>query len=261
MRLNRKDLRIIQYEFNSISNRLLQADFEDYTDVLVKFVSFVENNPLIFEFISDCGKCEWNVEEEVTSVQSSYGRMIFSTGNTDEEEVRNVYAVIKYIVDNRLSVYRGVAFGYSSSNKYQDKIKGFNNRFVMVLIRHIETYLTRVGIEMGVDESIIHNITVEHGQVIIASDNAIVNASNRIGIDKKELQLLINNVLELTDTLSERERQEVSDSLEVIGNEAVSDKPKLGMLRTAVKTLNAVKGITEFGAAVATLTQFISPII
>lgn len=261
MRLNRKDLRKIQYGFNSISNRLLQANFEDYSDVLGKFISFIEKTPLILEFISDCGKCEWNVEEEVNTVQLSYGRMIFSTGDTDAEEVRNVYAVLKYIVDNHLLVYHGVAFGYSSSNKYQDKIKGFNNRFVMVLIRHIETHLTRVGIEMGVDESIIHNITVDHGQVIIASDNAIVNASNRIGIDKNELQLLINNVLEFTDTLSEKERQEVNDSLEVIEIEAISDKPKLGMLRTAVKTLNAVKGVAEFGAAVATLTQFILPII
>ena len=34
MKLNRSELKKIIYDFNSISNRLLQADFEDYNDVL-----------------------------------------------------------------------------------------------------------------------------------------------------------------------------------------------------------------------------------
>ena len=65
----------------------------------------------------------------------------------------------------------GVAMGYSHSKGYQDKIKGFNDRFVMVLIRHIERYLTKVGIDMGLDEKIIYNVTVENGQAIIATDS------------------------------------------------------------------------------------------
>lgn len=51
--------------------------------------------------------------------------------------------------------------GYSSSDKIQDKIKGFNNRFVMVLLRHIERYLTKVGIDMGLDDKIVYNVTVK----------------------------------------------------------------------------------------------------
>ena len=38
MKLNRKELRKIQYDFNSCSNRLLQANYEDYADVLGKGV-------------------------------------------------------------------------------------------------------------------------------------------------------------------------------------------------------------------------------
>ena len=54
--------------------------------------------------------------------------------------------------------------GYSSSSKWQDKIKGFNERFVMVLIRHVESYLTKVGIDMGIDEKNIYkpNFFVEN---------------------------------------------------------------------------------------------------
>jgi hypothetical protein len=42
MKLNREELRKIIYDFNSISNRLLQADFEDYNAVLSKFTAFIK---------------------------------------------------------------------------------------------------------------------------------------------------------------------------------------------------------------------------
>lgn len=37
---------------------------------------------------------------------------------------------------------------------------GVKERFVMVLIRHVESYLTKVGIDMGIDEKNIYNVTV-----------------------------------------------------------------------------------------------------
>ena len=144
MKLNRKELRKIQYDFNSCSNRLLQANYEDYADVLGKFVKYIDSTPIISDYIHDCGSCDWDLEKEIKEVQGSYGRLIFSLGETDGEEIRNVYAVLKYLVENNSSVYRGVAMGYSSSSKWQDKIKGFNERFVMVLIRHVERYLRRM---------------------------------------------------------------------------------------------------------------------
>ena len=161
MRLNRNELRKIQYDFNSFSNRLLQADFQDYTDVLEKFLNFINNTPIILDYILGCGQCDWNLEDEIKQVQSSYGRKIFSTGDTEEEEVRNVYAVLQYIADKSIEVHYGIGVGYSSSNKFQDKIKGFNERFVMVLIRHIERYLTKVGIDMGLDDKITYNVSIK----------------------------------------------------------------------------------------------------
>lgn len=257
MRLNRKELRKIQYDFNSFSNRLLQADFEDYTDVLGKFMAYIAETPIILDYILDCGTCDMNLEEEVNEVQSSYGRLIFSTGKTEDEEVRNVYAVLKYIVEQDISIHFGIALGYSSSNSYQDKVKGFNDRFVMVLIRHIERYLTKVGIDMGVDEKITYNVTVEKGQAIIATDGATVNATNQVGTDGGELAKLIAAVQATTGSLTPEDKEAVQESLEVIEAEASAEKPKKSMLRTAIATLNAIKGVAEFGAAVAALIQFV----
>lgn len=261
MRLNRNDLRKIQYDFNSFSNRLLQADFEDYTDVLRKYLKYINDTPIILDYIMDFGSCDWDLVKEVNEVQASYGGMIFSTGDTEEEEVRNVYAVLNYLVETNNLIYHGIAFGYSSSKRYQDKIKGFNERFVMVLIRHIERYLTKVGIDMGLDDKVVYNVTVHNGQAIIATDNAAVTATNNVGTDTNELQKLISEVQAATISLSAEDRETVSECLEVIETETMAKKPKKGMLKTALNTLRAVKGITEFGAAVAALAEFVGPFL
>lgn len=54
----------------------------------------------------------------------------------------------------------------------------------MVLIRHIERYLTKIGIDMGLDEKVSYLITIENRQVNIANDNSTINATNTVdGID------------------------------------------------------------------------------
>ena len=262
MKLNRKELRIIQYDFNSYSNRLLQADYDDYADVLRKFVNYIDNIPIISDYIHDCGSCDWDLENEIKEVQGSYGRLIFSLGKTESEEIRNVYAVLKYLAENNSSVYRGVAMGYSSSSKWQDKIKGFNDRFVMVLIRHVERYLTKIGIDMGIDEKIIYNVTVQNGQAIIANDNSSVTATTTIGATANDIEQLIAAVRTKMDTLtSEEDKETASESLEVIEAEVAAEKPKKSMIKTAIASLQAVKGTVEFASAVAALIQFVKQML
>ena len=251
----------MQYDFNSICNRLLQADYQDYPEVLEKFLKFINNAPIIVDYIKDCGVCNWNLEETIQDVQSSYGQKIFGTGDTDEEEVRNVYAVLSYLVETNNSIYRGVAMGYSSSQKCQDKIKGFNERFIMILIRHIERYLTKVGIDMGLDDRVVYNVTVDKGQAIIATDNATVTATNNVGVDVDELKRLIMDIQSTAQDLCKEDMQTVSECIEVIETEAVMEKPKKGMLKMASSALTALKGTAEFGAAVAALIQFVAPLI
>ena len=262
MKLNRKDLRKIQYDFNSCSNRLLHANYEDYSDVLAKFVKYIDSTPIISDYIHDCGNCDLDIENEINEVQGAYGRLVFSLGETDGEEIRNVYAVLKYLVENNSPVYCHIAMGYSSSSKWQDKIKGFNERFVMVLIRHVESYLTKVGIDMGIDEKNIYNVTVQNGQAIIANDNSSVTATTNIGATANDIEQLIDAVRTKMDTLtSDEDKEAASESLEVIEAEVISEKPKKSMIKTAIASLQAIKGTVEFGSAVAALIQFVGPML
>lgn len=155
-----------------------------------------------------------------------------------------------------------VVLGYSTSKKYQDKVKGFNDRVVMVLIRHIERYLTKIGIDMGVDERITYSITVENGQVNIASDNSVINATNTISTtDYDKLIRLIGEVEENAKGISEKDNETLVSSLDVIKEEVKSPNPRKSFLKTAISGLTGIKSTTEFAAAITALIQFMQSII
>ena len=257
MKLNRIELKKVQYDFNSRSNRLLQADYNDYLSVLKKYISFLDNTSIIHDYIVSCGECTQNLDEEFTEVRNGYGRFIFSIGESTEEEVCNVYSILKYITENNILVHYNIAQAYSSSTNFAERIKGFNHRLVMILIGHIESYLTKVGIEMGLDEKIVYNVTVHDGQAIIATDNAVVNANNAVSVNGEELKAIIEKILKNSDDFSPEEKESISESLEVIEAETTSEKPKKSMIKTAVAVLKGLKGTAEFAAAVAELVQFI----
>lgn len=248
------------YDFNSISNRLLQANYNDHTGVMSKFVAFIKATPIIYDYILDCGTCNWNMDEEFQEISQSYGRLIFSLGNTNEEEVRNVFAILEYVAENDVNVCNAIAAGYTSSTKYQERVKAFNDRVVMVLIRHIESYLTKAGIDMGIDEKITYSITVSNGQVNIASDNATITATNNGAIDLAQLDTLISNV-RTAASITGDEAEVLVDSLEVIEEQVKSDNPKKSFIKTAVAGIKTVKGTAEFAAAVTALLEFLQTVL
>ena len=262
MKLNRTELKKILYEFNTLSNRLLQADFNDYNNVLLKFISFLTKTEIIYEYIKACGTCDQNMEQEFQVVRTQ--RAIFDLGETTEQEVRNVFAILKYIVNNNVNVHYDIGMSYSHNRKFQNILKDFNSRVTMVLIRHIETYLTKIGIDMGLGDNITYNFTFKNGQLNFANDNATINATNTIsGINVDELTQLLDEIKITSEksNLSPEDNDTVSSSLEVIGEELKAEKPRKGFLKTAIAGLQAIKGTAEFGAAVVALIQFVQPLI
>lgn len=262
MKLNKNDLRKIMYEFNTLANRLLQADFQDYEGVLAKFVRYITDTEIINEYILDCGDCTQNLDQEFSEVRT--GRAIFELGETDEEETRNIYAILKYAVENNVRVAHTIAMSYSGSRKYQEILKDFNDRVTMILIRHIETYLTKIGIDMGIDDKIVYNITVKNGQVNIVNDNATLTASNTVNeIDLHRLSELLEVIRKEADysSFTANEIETVDSSLEVIKEEMKVEKPRKNYIKMAISGLKAIKGTAEFSAAVAALVQFIQQFI
>jgi hypothetical protein len=245
----------MMYDFNSISNRLMKTNYQDFDGVLKKFLVFLSNNDVIREYLDDCGKPSLDVAAEVNEVYQSYDS-IFSTGETNSEENANIFAILKYLSKNNINI-QNIANAYGSSTKYDDVVKGFNERFILILIRNIEGYLTKIGIDMGIDETIKYNITVNNGQVNLASDNAIINATVNNGVNQIELEGLLNKIIyESKTVLSDGDRTTVQETIEFIKQELIQEKPRKALLRGMLTTLQGIKGTAEFFAAVTTLIQF-----
>ena len=261
MNLNKTELKKIMYDFNSYSNRLLQVAFEDYTSTLSKFLTFINNTEIIYSFIISCGECTQNMEHEFQEISENCGRAIFSIGESENEEVRDVYAILSYIVEHNVQIHYWIAMGYSHEKSFQSKVDGFNKRVVSILINNIERYLTKIGIDMGMDEKVSYNISVENGQVIIASDNASVQATTNIGVDIDKLATLIQAVRSNAQSLSAEDKETVESNLEVIQEEVKVPKPRKRFIKTAIDGLKLLKGTVEFAAAVTTLATFLMPLI
>ena len=250
------------YDYNSISNRLMKAEFEDYKGVLKKFLAFISDCPVIHAYLEDSGSPTIpDIAEEVKEVVQSHGGVIFSTGDTPSEETANTLAILRYLADSNIEIHYGV-MAYSDSRKFNDIIKSFNERFVLILIRHIESYLTKMGIDMGLDENVKYNITITNGQVNVANDTATINANFNNKVDEEKLKQLLSEVQKTCSSgLSTSDAETAQDSLEVIQEELSKPKPRKGFINTAITTLSAIKGTAEFAAAVVALVQFVQTVI
>jgi hypothetical protein len=259
MKLNKAELKKAIHDFNSISNRLLRANHQDYYGILKKFLVFIHECDIIREYIDDCGKPSFDVDTEFKEVANSNGGAIFDLGETNKAEIANIFGIILYVIENKINMTHTIGYSYSSSNKFQDMIKAINERLVLIFIRHIESHLVKIGIDMGLDETTKYNISVTNGQVNVANDNAIINATINNGIEQEQLLKLINDVRKVVPLeLSSDDTASIKGSLELIETELKQDKPRKNIVQSAITALKAIKSTTEFSASVATLLQFVS---
>ncbi|MBQ2987133.1 MAG: hypothetical protein IJE23_06580 [Tyzzerella sp.] len=260
MEITKVELKILMKEFMTASSRVLRADYAIYDSELKRFINFLENKPLIDNFIKSCGQPDYNVEEEVREVASSYGNLIFSLGDSDEGEVANIFAVTKYLAFNNYGGRSLVYYGYSSSKNCQEKVKCFGDKFLRILISHIENYLAKIGIEMGVDEKTtiqfnIKDSNLENTQFNVATDGSTITSTQ----SNNPIQEFDKLIKDLQDTLSgicEENQQIVKDCIEVMET-IKEEKPKKGIIRMALTTLQGIKGTAEFVAAVTAVAQFV----
>lgn len=258
MELNKKELRKLLLEFNGISSRFMGVNYEDYDDVLRKFLTFMETQPVINDFIKDCGPPIFDVEQEIKRVSDDQ-RALLHLGSFEKEEVSNIYHILKYCSDNQIDIPFRIADSYSNSTQYQDMSDAFNKRVVFVLISHIRKYLEKIGVDMGMDENTKYSITVNNGQVNLANDQATINATMNNGVDMPTLITLISEVKQtLSDEFSTEEQEEVNDSLETLKEELSKNSPRKGLVKTALKGLTSLSNKSvQFAAAVATIGSFV----
>lgn len=242
MNLNKKQLKIISFDFRSIGNRLLRAPYLQIKPVLKMFITYTYNTSLIHDYINSCKREGFDVKKEVEEVYKGNGQFVFDLGTTSEEEIFSIYNILKYISENDIDFYY-VARAYSNSRgtkTYDEIVRNFSDQISLILIQHISNYLTKIGIEMGYDEEVNYMITNNGGQVNISKDNSILNATQNIGASSHELIKLVETINSLIDeTVPEEEKEIIIESVEAIKNELQSNEPKKGVIKSCIRGLKA----------------------
>lgn len=264
MEIKKVDLKILIKEFLTASNRVLRANYNTYASELSKFVRFLETYEIIYDYIRACGEPEYDVGKEFDAVSRSYGSCIFSLGTTTENEVANVYAVIKYMAEKNVSGRSSVFYGYSSSKQYQEMVNSFGNEFIRILITHIENYLTRIAYQVGLDEKTtiqlsINDSNLNNTQVNIANEGSTITSTQQFSVIEK-LDELLNNLLIESKALNADNVEIVNDCVETIST-LKNEKPAKGVIRMALTALKGIGGTAGFIAAVTEIVQFVQPYI
>lgn len=113
----------------------MRAQFDEYGTVLKKFVDYIESNEIIMQYIcmGDTGEYDAKTDWELVVEKDGY---MFDFGPSVEEESFQIYSILKYINENVAFPDRSF-FSIYGERQWQDNVKQFNNRVVLVLINNI----------------------------------------------------------------------------------------------------------------------------
>lgn len=129
--------------------------------------------------------------------------------------------------------------------------------FLSNLARTYEEQLADYVQQQSSASKIEYNIHAQ--QANVATDKAIINATQYNDLDVSKLNALIEKVKQcIPPELSSEEKETVEDSLDTIEAITSSTPPKKGIIRTALTALKITKETTEFAAAVMALSDFIN---
>ncbi|MCK1997509.1 hypothetical protein MPH47_09795 [Psychrobacillus psychrodurans] len=235
--LDKKEFQLISAEFRRIASRLLKTNMNDGINNLKRFIFFIENNPLINNFIQEHNTLTFDIEKEIQNREMYEGYLI----QPDKKyEISFIYQLLKHCSDN-CSEYISICYFYGSSRNFQDMVDAFNDRVVSMLVGHIEVFLKGIWLDMA-DNDKFH-INVNGGQVSIAQGQGTVNATqnNYFGEIQalKELAEKFNILIDQVDI----DKETLADTREIVEialAEVISDSPKRSILKHAIEKIEYV---------------------
>lgn len=243
--IDKKELKVISYEFRSLANRVLNCNSENAIPLIRRMIAFIDQTEIIHDYVH-------GYADMYTFDPPQKGQRYLYLGDTLEEEVAEGYNYFSYISKECKNFAYDVAIYYGSN----DGVKVFCNEIVHPFISDIIDYLTKIEIQMGLDETQKYYIVAngENIQVNIAEQNANQDVVQSNGIDIEKLQELLSRVKETSDDSVDKD---IDEAIGTINEELEKGNPNKTVLKNATEALKCIKGTAEFMAAVTTLIQFI----
>lgn len=256
-------IKTVMYDFHSQSSRLMRSTIDSFHSDLRKFLNYVENTPLIFDYIEGCMKSHsdsgYDAAAEVNSVSSSFGAIFGPFSDNDDVEAAEIYLVLKEISNQGINT-RGLFFqGYANgSKKFQDMLKGFLDRVPYLLITHINDYLAKEA--MTVEERPSSQQFVFQGptnQLNLATHGSRISAIQIEGKVSEDLAQALQTAFALSEELEGEDRELAEDSLQQLTEEMALSAPRKARIQGALGVLSGINGSTQFAAAVTQIIQFV----
>ncbi|MFS7389073.1 hypothetical protein AB6884_06180 [Carnobacterium maltaromaticum] len=243
MEISKNQLKKVSRSFRLLGSRVINAHYIEANSIIKMFVDYIDDTPVIKEYIDSVYVENPNINDEIYQVLGSYGELYLSTGNSPEEEVNCIYQILKFISENTDVHTPSLGMAYTSSTKYQDTFKEFGNRVVMTFVNEVNRYLYDISTDMGYDEESKYMITVNGGQaqVNISNDNSTINANQNVQINKSDFNETISELKQsLEKELSDQKdiKNILMDQIELIESEMSEAEPKKSVLKSGIDTVN-----------------------
>lgn len=259
--INKKELKKISLNLRITASRLLNTEFREGIDNLKRFLNFIKDTPIIYDFILRSNVKKFNIKE---IIQSKEYNEKFSIPCEVKEEITFVYQLLDYEANN-YEDYEFLAMGYSFGTKYQDHVDAFNKDVVNPFVNHIISYLEELMIDMGMDEKSTMSINFNgenSGQINLGQGNSTINAvynnNNNNAESIKELTVALLDLLK-AEELPKEEKEEIKEVIETVNEEVTSQKPKKSILKFCLsKLMESTKLVKEGTELFITLWELIN---
>ena len=158
--ITRPEIQKISLNFRSVANRLLTTKRGSGIPDLKRFLSFIESNPLIYDFVLKHQVKEYDISQAInryTSLCDGY-----ELPEDKSEEISFIYQLLKYGSENFNDYIQfTVNFGGFYGQRFDDQATNFNKMVVFPFYRYIEIFLSQLLIDLGEDQAKTVTINVQ----------------------------------------------------------------------------------------------------
>lgn len=236
-----RDLRNLSLEFRTVSGRLLNTSFEEDLDNTERFLRFVEEQPIIKDFIHRNNTQHFDMESIVSKLS---WRDRLDVPKDKAGEIAFVYQLLNYAVESKTPLYQ-IGSGYAHSTKFQDSEREFLRQVVHPFIVHINNYLaTLVDDAVRSTNNVITVNVSGSGQANVALGGGRVEASNTTHQSAQGISEIIDRLVLMLQAEAAKNDQlrEFGDLLRSIQAEVRAPEPRKSTIRVLA---NHLKGIAS----------------
>ncbi|MBD1939646.1 hypothetical protein [Microcoleus sp. FACHB-68] len=187
IKISKKELQKLSVTFRTVASRLLRTRFQEGMSNLRRFINFIENDPIIYNFIQK--QQQQSTIFDIEYILSSPHIEFPIPDESDEDEVAFTYQLLRYGLNKYPSNPHGYVWlaqaGFQGKN--QEKVDLFNKNLVQPFVRYIENHLTHLQIDMGEDEQVKIHIQVygnNLGDIMTSADNQSKSINYSFGNSK-----------------------------------------------------------------------------